>query len=414
MASIVVLWAITFLTAPCHSEDALAPENVRLLAPIRVLLPHAGPGGINKEVVKWGFIDGIGKLVIPAEWDSALSFHEGRARVKKGNQEGFIDPVGKLIFELPSGNSEPLNDMFSKDFSEGLVAIEKNKKWGFLDKYGKVVVDFQWDFVLGFSDGLAAVELNRKWCFIDSSGKVVIPSSPEWEQTRSFHDGFAIVEKSGPNGEYIKDGVRYGKGYTDKTGKVVSPCQWSWAGAFSDGLARVSKDDAKGTSMNGFIDKTGKAVLSLNYYNFGDFSEGLADAQKVSEGKWGFIDTNGKMVIAPRWKEVGPFSSGLAKVVDESNHTGFTDRSGEVVIPLIWDGAWAFDGDICWVHKYTGHGIRYAVIDRTGKVLILPEWEEIKIHGDYCFARRTINPVQGEECAWFNKTGKMIWSSGMP
>ncbi|MBP5241278.1 MAG: WG repeat-containing protein, partial [Bacteroidales bacterium] len=47
----------------------------------------------------------------------------------------------------------------------------------------------------------------------------------------------------------------------------------------------------------GFMDKTGNVVIEPQFTEAGDFSEGLA---KVSvDWKWGYIDQTGKFVIKP-------------------------------------------------------------------------------------------------------------------
>ena len=49
--------------------------------------------------------------------------------------------------------------------------------------------------------------------------------------------------------------IAYKRGFIDKTGKVVIPCQWKNVGFFSEGMAVV----VDANDMYGFIDKTGKA-----------------------------------------------------------------------------------------------------------------------------------------------------------
>ena len=65
-------------------------------------------------------------------------------------------------------------------------------------------------------------------------------------------------------------------------------------------------------SKYGFIDKSGKVVIEPQFDNVSAFSEGLAKVEK--DDKWGFIDKNGKVVVEPQFDDAEPFSEGLAKV----------------------------------------------------------------------------------------------------
>ena len=74
-----------------------------------------------------------------------------------------------------------------------------------------------------------------------------------------------------------------------KTGAEVIPCQFDYAGDFSEGLAIVEINKNKG-----FIDKTGKIVIPCKYRMVRNFSEGLAC---VFIDKWEFIDKVGRTII---------------------------------------------------------------------------------------------------------------------
>ncbi len=65
-------------------------------------------------------------------------------------------------------------------------------------------------------------------------------------------------------------------------------------------------------SKYGFIDKSGKVVIEPQFDDAEPFSEGLAKVEK--DDKYGFIDKSGKVVIEPQFDDAEPFSEGLAKV----------------------------------------------------------------------------------------------------
>jgi len=72
---------------------------------------------IADERGKYGFIDNMGREIIPCKYDSSFGFS--------------ID---------------------------GLAAVEMNGKWGFVDETGKEVVPIKYDYVDWFYDGLAMDE----------------------------------------------------------------------------------------------------------------------------------------------------------------------------------------------------------------------------------------------------------------
>jgi hypothetical protein len=47
---------------------------------------------------RWGFIEKTGKMVIYPQFDEAMSFANGLARVKMGGRTGYIDAAGKYVW----------------------------------------------------------------------------------------------------------------------------------------------------------------------------------------------------------------------------------------------------------------------------------------------------------------------------
>jgi hypothetical protein len=43
---------------------------------------------------RWGYIDNIGKVIVPFQFDEAAGFSEGLAAVRVGTKWGFIDKSG--------------------------------------------------------------------------------------------------------------------------------------------------------------------------------------------------------------------------------------------------------------------------------------------------------------------------------
>lgn len=106
----------------------------------------------------------------------------------------------------------------------------------------------------------------------------------------------------------------------------------------------------------------------------GEFSEGLRVV--VRDGRFGYADETGRIVIAPRYAWAGDFSEGRAAVavdalVGEGMLMGLIDREGRAVIPpeyddLSWDGS-----RYATVDKGGLHGC----LDRTGRVAVPLEYD---------------------------------------
>jgi hypothetical protein len=267
---------------------------------------------VELSIDNWGFIDRMGKVIVPFKYNNEYSmaetwscFSEGLAHVKLKGKWGFVDRTGQEVI--------PFKYEDAWQFSGGLAAVKLNGKWGFIDRAGQEIIPFKYDSAKPFSEGLAAVKLKKKWGFIDRAGEEVIPF--KYYVVYLFSEGLAGVTTSG-------FGLNWG--FIDKTGEEVFPSIYSSAMPFGEGLASVSKS----LVSKGFIDRTGKEVIPFKYEAAICFSEGLA-AVKLKK-KWGFIDRTGEEIIPFKYDEAGIFEEGLASFKSGKNW-GYIDRTGKEV-----------------------------------------------------------------------------------
>ncbi len=173
-----------------------------------------GDGMISKkgENGLFGFVDLAGEWVIPPAYDTALSFREGLAPVKKGKRWGYIDKSGAVVIDFKfrrvsrfshgaalvrSGSKYGVIDrtgrwitkpQFEKYYEpwSNLIGVQKDGKVGFIDTRGNIAIDFQFPPLkaeslyrfrpYSFNKERASVvlsEANREFGFIDESGKVL-------------------------------------------------------------------------------------------------------------------------------------------------------------------------------------------------------------------------------------------------
>lgn len=179
-------------------------------------------------------------------------------------------------------------------------------------------------------------------------------------------------------------------GYMNTAGKIVVPLQFDEASDFSDGLARVLVGD-----KYGFVDQTGRMVIAPRFAVARDFTEGLAAVTESDDpmvGEWGYVDKSGTVVIPYQFKSALSFSEGLAPVevqrteglVHERTGTrllslwGYVNKNGEMVIPPKLIAAFPFTDGVArlWTGAFVSQN-KYGLIDKTGKEIIEPKFDNI-------------------------------------
>jgi hypothetical protein len=401
------------------SRSIQATVSVALAAAVFAPIGNADPVASGVKANQ-GFT-----YIVQPKFDNAGSFSEGLAAVKVGDKWGFIDKAGKMVIE-PQFN--PGQAQFNSRFSDGLAAVNfeaatdpartvgSATRWGFIDKTGAVAINpqFAGDYYSppSFSEGLAAIRAELKWGYIDKTGRFAI--EPRFDQARWFSEGLAAVRVEGK------------EGYIDRRGELVIKPSFDAAGAFSGGVASVYVD-----GKSGIIDRTGNLTIELQEGSAGSFSDGLA--QFIVEGafhldktgravmdeqigggkkpwKYGFVDMKGHVVIPPQFDVTvmnslgGDFSEGLALVEfgvrseGESFATGgrfgYIDKTGRVVINPKFENASPFSEGLASVRL----GGKDGYIDKTGRMVIAPQFDQadsfsegiarVAVHGKFGFIRR--------------------------
>ena len=283
-------------------------------------------------------------------------------------------------------------------FSYGLAGVKKNGKVGYIDKKGRTVIPFEYRGPIQiFSDGIVTVFEGDDNIYMDTEGK-------ELFRTTSFgryFDGLSTVREDGQIG------------FKDKTGKVVIPCQFDYAGDFSDGMCWVTK---RGSDKIGFIDTTGKIVIPFKYdwpaeRQPSDFHEGVCCVMVDDASEWFiYIDKTGKRAFPGFYNSQTDFHEGLAYVQevitkgeDFEQKSGYIDKTGKFVIELE-EGCWGegFCDGAAIVRKL---GKPAYAIDKTGKKLfdIDPQYLNIDHYGDGAWL-----VWDGKNMGFIDQTGKTI------
>jgi len=126
----------------------------------------------TKQNGKWGFTNGLDKVVIPCIYDDVDGFVDNRSIVTLNGKDGLIDLSGKEI--------APCIYNFIQPFHEGkaLVSISPLNSttcYGLLDMNGKQTLLCGYDYVFPFTNGYARVIKNGKTGYVNGEGEPVIP-----------------------------------------------------------------------------------------------------------------------------------------------------------------------------------------------------------------------------------------------
>ncbi len=369
------------------------------------------------EDCQWGYIDTLGEIIIPAQYDFGKDFSNGVGMVMQQSKWGviglsgeqliplqfdyidFLENTEQRILRISTKNTKyglidtlgqmTVGTMYDEigAFIEGRLAVKKGGKWGFANDKGEEIIPCQYRRIRNFSNGVAAVEKGVKWGYVDSNGRTMIDckyiragnynNGLIWVSTGqgfgyvNIHDEMVIEPQfskafdfEGKVARVVEDG-KYG--LIDKTGTyIVKPGKYTLIDPFNElGLAKVRYGNDK--FRYGLINKEGQLVTNQGYRKIGDFYEGLA-LVKTADNHFGFIDTNGKMVINAIYSDASDFSEGRA-AVQQDGYCGYIDKTGNVVVPIQYTQCLDFKDQRAVV--YESHQ-KAGLIDLNGEFIIEP------------------------------------------
>ena len=152
------------------------------------------------------------------------------------------------------------------------------------------------------------------------------PSNPYYNNQLTYCEGLAVVEKE----------AKYG--YSDPEGRIVIPIRYDWADAFDEGLAVVQSG-----GCFGLVDKQGQEIFKPVYEDIRWRSDnGIVLA--CTEGTWKIYTRQGDPITENTFDFIFDFAENLASV-RRGDKYGYIDRTGEIVIPFIYDEAYSFSAE---------------------------------------------------------------------
>lgn len=291
----------------------------------------------------WGYVDNLGREVIPCRYLDATDFAYGYAIVSDIKKEKIekneffpidlefeekkyyiINCKGELVMESDYTDMTILSDTFIK--------VGKSSKYGILNFSNEIIIPYDYEDIKLAGEDFFAVCLSvrrfhtqKLWGVIDHNNKTII--KPRYEKIRTFKEGLAAVY----------DGITWK--FVNKFGEeVITVLKGFNVSDFHNGIAVVSFISEDGITImhkllcNGHYLIDGIEVnLDTNHISqVYHFNEGLARA--IIDGSWGFIDTTGKVVISGISDNVSDFQGGYAKLLDKDEEDIYINKSGYFVV----------------------------------------------------------------------------------
>jgi hypothetical protein len=136
---------------------------------VPLIFEEVGPFGEELVAVKfsgkWGYtnLKGKGALVIPAIYDRASDFREGRCWVQKAGLTGALNRRGEEVIPFTYSDAGP--------FRDGMAYVVRNGLRGMVDIHGGVVVPTVCLRVGTVSEGSVVVQLRRSGYAVFALGK---------------------------------------------------------------------------------------------------------------------------------------------------------------------------------------------------------------------------------------------------
>lgn len=138
----------------------------------------------EQRMGKWGFVTPDGKVAVDFRFDAVQPFSGGLAAVRVEERWGFVDRLGRFVIpaQFEDGWPTPPGGVVGGppigSFREGLAAVYKDGRWQFINAKGAAIPGRFTKAAAGnygFRDGIAEVCWPTACGYIDRTGRVIWP-----------------------------------------------------------------------------------------------------------------------------------------------------------------------------------------------------------------------------------------------
>jgi hypothetical protein len=287
------IWLDKYFSARRAGIDRFGNER---LCPIR-----------SARLRRWGAIDRTGKLVIPFEYDSLMTTHDGRLLAVLGDDTFYVNGKRERTGKPPA----PI----ARADGVTVLCLNEHAHWDdrrrVLRRDGKTISREYGGLDTTGNPHLFRARAGRSATIVDSGGRALVPLF-EYEQCFVHEDGRAYFARQ-PGQLHVID-----ENLNDHTAPVrkAHPGVRIWRYL---GEARVYAAWKGGYGVLGLdgrvVFRMGSTPKGSPSSNIRSYSEGLCAVRaETGERKWGAIDARGKLVVPYRYDASFRFKGGKATV----------------------------------------------------------------------------------------------------
>lgn len=310
---------------------------------------------------KWGIIDTTGKTIIPAEFDGIEPiFLRGRYYFKtmmdySATPAGLVDESGKLLL-MPAYP-------FIGAFKNGFARVQLTDKcWKFINYHLEIFPELCFTEIHDYNNGMARVKTRDGYGFIDEMWQIQIPC--QYSEAGDFHEGYARVLIKYPSKLLNLIKAKRSWAIIDKKGEIVYNARAEYCSNVNKGQVVVKKH-GKYTLRT----LKGKKVLPDNYSSIMECNvEGLYIVKDHKDRSALFNDNGNMLLPFGKYENYAGFSEGLCYVSGSSN--GFIDTSGQFRFSFSCDETNGFSEGLAAVRI----GKKWGYIDTLGRWVIEAEY----------------------------------------
>lgn len=281
---------------------------------------------------KHGFKDGY-KIVIPAQFESTSSFHDGLALVMLNRKFGVINTTGDFV--IPN-EYDDLRHLFGELYAARINSGKDDWKCGVIDANNKIIIPFEYKcihskddkYFLCYKTAISNTE-NVRYLSLNSRYSYTKQSECNWfNLTGAFLTALDVVNN---NEDYLiiknqsdKFGAIHSDGNTSIE-PIYDTLEYCTDNVF---LATQERDNLITSCIVGNNDNVIFSTLSDIFFKDGFFLVSSAE----HEDQW--ISVDGKVTYVGH---ATPLSSNYLKVY-KNKKCGVLDKNGDKVINFIYDG----------------------------------------------------------------------------
>lgn len=311
---------------------------------------------------KVGLLNGYGKKIVPAKYDSFSWPKYGIIPAVEKDWFVFIKEDGTVIdkkfWEI--GEFEPTDKEGVISEKLALAALYETKKYGFINSSGDFVINPVYDRARYFSNGFAEVKIGDKWGYLDKKGQIVIPAI--YDDVWPFSsDGIAWVAQKGK---------QWKLGLINSKGVFILNCEYDKVNAINNILFGYKKSENKSR----IFDRDGKILFE----NEGsglliDLGENMTGYRISTSHEWTIFNEQNEIVFKGKTQVTGPYENGALKVETIDDSPRYLNKKGvDVLFSEYLKKRNYFNGKnyVVW-HKLGKVGI----IEKSGDFILQPEYE---------------------------------------